>query len=133
MMNKSDINAANDEKVTCLHVICNQVMNNYIQCGVVEKLILSGADVNAKDDDNRTALFNACGVGNLELVKLLQRNGSLLDVEYTDIDGYTLLHIACSSLPPNLELIKYLIEHGFNKVINKRDMGYYNEATSHSL
>ena len=62
---------------------------------IVKALIEHSADVNAKNDNGRTALFTAIYQNNTEIALCLIENGAIL--EYKDIkqENFTLLHYAC--------------------------------------
>ena len=49
--------------------------------------------VNATDDDNRTALLDACEKGHCEVARYLVNNSS--DVSIADFSGRNPLHVAC--------------------------------------
>jgi ankyrin repeat protein len=63
--------------------------------GEVESLIANGADVNARERYNRTALHFAALTGNLDVVELLIANGA--DILAKDVDNLTPLDNAISS------------------------------------
>ncbi len=86
---------------------------------IVELLINHGADVNAKDDDDRTPLHNAVWAENKEIVELLINHDA--DVNAKDDRDYTPLHSAVSR--ENKEVLKLLINHGAD-VNAKNKKGY---------
>lgn len=55
-----------------------------------------------------TRMNNAASEGDLEQLQLMVKAG--YDVNLSDYDGRTPLHLACAS--GNLEIVKYLIENG---------------------
>ena len=59
-------------------------------------------------EESGIILFNACGIGNLEVVKLFQRKGFYLPRFEWTRSGRNLLHHACRA--GNLEVVKFLIE-----------------------
>jgi len=85
-------------------------VDNYLD--VAKILMDKGADVNAKDDNGKTALMHAVHY-DLEVVRLLVDKGA--DVNARDNDGRTVL-ISASS---HLDVVKYLVERGAE--INARD------------
>jgi ankyrin repeat protein len=62
---------------------------------IVKALIEHGANVNAENDNGRTALFTAIYQNNTDIALCLIENGATL--EYKDIhkENFTLLHYAC--------------------------------------
>ena len=59
-----------------------------------EEALRNGANVNAKDEDGRTALHLAAFNGHADIVEALLRHGA--DVNAKDKDGYTALHWAAT-------------------------------------
>lgn len=74
----------------------------------VKRLLNEGADVNAKDSDNWTALTKAARDGHTEIVKFLIEKGA--DVHAKAYKGYSALMVA--ALDGNTEIVKLLIEKG---------------------
>jgi ankyrin repeat protein len=70
--------------------------------------INAGIDINAKEEDGRTALLIAAEKGDAEMVALLADSGA--DVNASDVDGYTALMYA--AYKGNLELTDFLLDHG---------------------
>ncbi len=83
---------------------------------MVAMLIKDHANVNAMDDDGRTALHFASNSGNYESAKLLLEHGAKVNVkEHTQGEcfygwGWYPLHLALRS--HNYELVRLLIKHG---------------------
>ena len=75
---------------------------------ISEYLVENGADVNAKDRQNKTAMIHASESGRLEMVKCLVKNGA--DVNAKDNLNDTALMAA--SFNGHLETVKYLVENG---------------------
>jgi ankyrin repeat protein len=73
---------------------------------LVEILLDAGADVNATESDQATALHSACIHGYVEIVKLLLRHSPNLDLR--DEDGKTALRIAVERAE-NGELVRMLL------------------------
>ena len=71
-------------------------------------LFENGADVDAKDNEGRTALFWAASNGRVEVVKVLIENGANVDVK--DENGKTALHWA--ALYGHFDVANFLIEKG---------------------
>jgi ankyrin repeat protein len=74
----------------------------------INLLIESGADVNAKNRENKTCLIRASNCGFDNIVEALLAHGA--DVNARDKDNYTALIFAC--INGNLETVKLLMEHG---------------------
>ena len=75
---------------------------------VREALSISQIDINARDEDGRTAL-HVCGVeGKTRVARYLCENSASVNVE--DLSGATPLHLA--AVKGNLEMVALLISHG---------------------
>jgi ankyrin repeat protein len=86
---------------------------------LVRKLLDSGLDINAADDEGRTLLISAVDSNNLELVQELLGRGA--NVNQQDEDGETALYFA--SQGENVEIIQALLKAGANPKIPTND-GY---------
>jgi uncharacterized protein len=75
---------------------------------VVALFIKAGIDINAKEEDGRTALLIAAEKGDVGMAALLADNGA--DVNARDVDGYTALMYA--AYKGNLDLADFLLKHG---------------------
>lgn len=73
----------------------------------INKLYGLGVDMNNRDEDGWTALFDACDGYELETAKLLIDLG--VDVNAVDNSGANCLHIACSN--DDVDMVKLLIHH----------------------
>ncbi|HPS56972.1 MAG TPA: WG repeat-containing protein [Spirochaetota bacterium] len=99
----------------------------------VKQYLKRGADLNYKNDSNRTPLMYASTNGSLEIVKFLLTKK--INVNYADRDGVTALFL---SIPQNrdniklqknkLEIMRLLIKKGAN-VNSKITMGYFGKIT----
>ena len=74
----------------------------------VKRLIESGADVNAKNETGRTALFTAIYQNNTEIALYLIEQGAQCELEDLVLRNFTLLHYAC--FQGNYVLAKALLE-----------------------
>jgi len=86
----------------------NAIENNDVN--EVKRLIEDGADLEARDERKRTALYVACSEGHLEIAKLLIENGA--DIEAKGYDNQTPLIAA--SIYNKIEIVKFLIKNGAN-------------------
>lgn len=109
---------------TALHSACGY-NPNAIQ--VARFLIDQGADLEAKDDYEKTPLFEAVARGDLDLIKFLVDAGAATSV--ISSDGSNLLHSAAESFTPPKELYTYLINLDINADLrNKYGSTPLNEA-----
>ena len=76
---------------------------------ILEVLINHGADVNAKNDKNATALIKACNKGNVDVMNVLLRAGA--DLNIADANGNTVLYHAAEG-DNSTEILEILITHG---------------------
>ena len=88
---------------------------NYLN--IVEKLIASGAYVDAKSSQGETALTLAVRLGNMEITEVLIENGAEFNARGTD--GETILNLAVRR--GHLGVVKTLIDHGID--VNVRPFG----------
>ncbi|KAF7282805.1 hypothetical protein GWI33_001950 [Rhynchophorus ferrugineus] len=88
----------NERGWTPLHEACNHGWYE-----VAQKLIQSGANVNAKGLDNDTPLHDAVDNGHIKLIKLLVEKGA--DIHAKNSKGKTPLDIASPTIQP------YLLNH----------------------
>ncbi len=80
-----------------------------------QKALNSGADVNARDRDGKTALITAAEIGMADTVRLLLTHGA--DVNSRDANGTTALMYA--AIEDHVGVIQLLLAHGAN--VNARD------------
>ena len=136
--NGADVNAANENNVTALMIACekgnveamNVLLNaeadpnivddccdtclqKAVRAGsnkeVLKTIINYGADVNAMNNDNRTALMISCENGNIDALNELLNAGGNPNITHSDED--TCLHKAISA-GCNKEILQALIDHG---------------------
>jgi len=86
---------------------------------MMELLLSKGADVNKKADDGTSPLFISTKRGDWEIVELLIKKGADVKIK-RDIDGATLLHIACSVPHCPLSIVKLLISSGVDVKTNNK-------------
>ena len=90
---------------TCLHAAVGQNCTKE----VIEEIINHGADVNATNKNNRTALMIACHKGNIDVMNLLLNAGANFDI--SDDDAQTCLHYAATG-DSSHEVLEIIIGHG---------------------
>lgn len=74
----------------------------------VKKLVESGADVNARNESGRTALFTAIYQNNTDIALYLIEKGAKCELTDVLMSNFTLLHYAC--FQGNYILVKTLLE-----------------------
>ena len=79
-------------------------------------MIEEGAEINVKDDKNKTPLHWAALEGSIEVTKVLFENNAQVDA--VDTSGNTALHYACRYYPP---VAKYLTEGGAEVNLKNND------------
>jgi ankyrin repeat protein len=83
----------------------------------VNTLIAQGADVNARYEDDRTALMIAAWYGYIEIIYLLNQAGAELDAR--DTDGWTALMHA--SYNGHVEAVTLLVQFGADVTVENND------------
>jgi ankyrin repeat protein len=119
------VNAKGPQSRTPLHFACS-FNSNYVQ-EILHLLQESGAEMDAKDDNHWTPLFDAATCGSLTCLEFLIKAGC--DVNTKDNTGNTALHVAvkggfedCASL---------LVKSGANvNVMNNSGIQAWHEAAS---
>ena len=101
-----DINATDNNGFRALNVISTRYGENI---EVVQLLLDAGADVNSRTGNGFTALLNASKNGQLNVMKLLAKNGADLNCKSYE-NGYTPLYWA--SYNNRIDIITFLIESG---------------------
>lgn len=81
---------------------------NYVEG--VRKMLDGGAQVNAIDSVQRTALWTACSVKGLSMVELLLDYGAAVDM--ADDNGFTPLMVCVRAREPPLDIIETLLRNG---------------------
>jgi hypothetical protein len=71
-------------------------------------LLNHGADIDARDQEDGTAVIYAVIDGNIEVTRMLLERGALIDVR--GLNGWTALHYAASG--DRVRLARLLLEHG---------------------
>ncbi len=110
----ADVNHINKNKLTPILAAAN---NESLRTGVTRLLIENGANLEAKDQLGRTALYIAFLENKFDLVKLLIDKGANINV--VDTKGIPILHTAIRK--NNIEMIKILLEKGAD--IKVKDAG----------
>ena len=82
----SDPNIVNTYGETCLHL----AVRGFCSKKMIQTIIDHGADVNATNKNNMTALVIACVMGNKDAIRVLLNAGA--DPNIADVDGNTWLH-----------------------------------------
>ena len=76
----------------------------------VREAISNGADVNARNDEDKTPLRVACGWNNVDVVKVLLENGANPNAKY--FESWTLLMFIAANDEIDLEIFKMLLDAG---------------------
>uniref|UniRef100_A0A8C5CUX7 Poly [ADP-ribose] polymerase n=1 Tax=Gadus morhua TaxID=8049 RepID=A0A8C5CUX7_GADMO len=84
---------------------------------VVHFLLLTGADVHARDDGGLISLHNACSFGHAEVVTLLLHHGA--DANSRDNWSYTPLHEA--AIKGKIDVCIVLLQHGAEPAVRNTD------------
>ena len=101
----SDTNIAHKDGWTCLMV----AVDSHCSYEMVQEIIDHGADVNATNRNNHTALMLACGKGHVDAIHILLKAGS--DTNIAHKDGWTCLMVAVDS-HCSYEMVQEIIDHG---------------------
>ena len=113
---RADPNSASTNGNTCLHYAVLEGCS--IEC--LQTLIAHGADVNAANKYNVTALMKACEKGNIDAINVLLNAGA--DTNIAGADGDTCLHNAVSG-GCSKEVLETIITHGADVNITNRSSG----------
>lgn len=108
LTHKADVNAADKDNVTPLHVAIRYGKNDK-RNAVVKILLKSGANVNIRSTrDGTTPLFNAISRGDIDITKLLIARGADLNIMGMGTVGNIALYLARDSKA----ITDLLKEHG---------------------
>jgi len=103
----ADVNAQDNDGLTPLAIACQR--GNYF---AVEYLLQARTiNIDLEDNQQSTALHEACENGTEKIVKLLLKSGANISV--VDSDGVTPLHIACRE--GCSDVVKLLLSHGHDE------------------
>ncbi len=94
--------------ITARYKLGSHEVDQHAYIEVLKLLLSNGAQVDAKDGDNRTLLHWAARIGNVLVAEFLISNGA--DVNARDIRGYTPL--GCAYKYNNTKMSKVLISSG---------------------
>ncbi|NPV00578.1 MAG: ankyrin repeat domain-containing protein [Brevinematales bacterium] len=98
---------SNEFNISVLHTAC--LKDNF---SMVKMLVEKGAEIDAVDGKGRTPLFDACAVGDVDIVKYLFEHGASL-IYREPVKGTYPIHEACYW--DNADVVKYLLNIGMNK------------------
>ena len=96
-------------------VLMDATTNHYFY--IARLLIKNGADVNARDNNEKTALITVAGYGNMRAAELLIKNGA--DVNAKDYLGWTALMHAAKYC--HIGAVELLLENGADVNANDND------------
>ena len=101
----ADPNIADSVGVTCIQHVVFEVCSKE----TLQAIISHGADVNATNKNNLTALMIACMKGNIDVINVLLNAGA--DHSIVDTDGKTWIHYAVRG-GSSKETLQVIINHG---------------------
>ena len=101
----SDTNISNNSDETCLMYAADRECSKE----VLQALIDHGANVNAKDKDNHTALIMACAKRHEDAIRVLLKAGS--DTNIAEINGSTCL-MGAVTVDCSKDALQAIIDHG---------------------
>ena len=110
-----DIESMNEEQYRPIHFACENGLNP-----IVEYIISQNCDINAKTSDNKTPFELACINNHYSIAEYILQNTNFDINSQTISDG--LFINSCAE--DNLQLIKFLIKHGFDPLIPIFDGDY---------
>ncbi|KAL8705182.1 MAG: hypothetical protein Q9201_001682 [Fulgogasparrea decipioides] len=112
----ANANAKSDEDQTLMLCLAAERLEKLMKWGVeiIEILLSTNLDLEAKDKDGRTALLWAAATGKETLAKLLLtgRTQNKADVHATNFRGKTALHLAVENRTNRIPLVRLLLENG---------------------
>ncbi|MCJ1413979.1 hypothetical protein MMC32_000304 [Xylographa parallela] len=106
-MQDIEVDLPNDNGATPLIVAAQQGNDE-----VVAELLLKHADPEYMQSDGTTAILHAITQGHTLVVKAILEHG--INIHTTDSSGRTLLHRACESDDPQVDIVRLLIERGLD-------------------
>ncbi|KAL8820842.1 MAG: hypothetical protein Q9191_007431 [Dirinaria sp. TL-2023a] len=114
----ADVNVKDEDDQNLMLCLASERSEKALKWGseIVQILLQTDLNLEARDKDGRTALLWAAATGKEALAKLLLlgriRNNA--DIDATNNRGKTALHLAVESKNNRLELVKVLLENGAN-------------------
>lgn len=106
-----------------LYIICNKQLETDRSMELIRNLVEHGANINARNFNNESALHSACKNNNMAAIIYLVNNGA--DINAKDNGNKTPLHIACEK--NNYTLVEYLVakEADMTAQANNTEYFYY--------
>ena len=107
-------------------------VEEYCKREILQTIIKHGADVNAANKQNKTALYLACHKGNVDAINVLLRSGAHSSI--ASADGYTLLHFAVLGSSCK-ETLQSIIDHStdINASNNKKQCALVLACTKQNI
>lgn len=111
----ADINGEDEKGETPLHKL---VRRDECSMELLEAFLKAGALVNKADARSQQPLYEASGIGNIEITKVLLRHGA--DVHDKDDAGWTALHNAAFN--GHARVVMLLMDHGADPAIGDNNL-----------
>jgi hypothetical protein len=124
-----NINQINEKEETPLHIFC--LKNNIFKNRNVFNFLLENTDINKRDINGRTIIFNLIITNQLTLNILKKLLDKKIDLNITDNIGDSILHYLFEN--GKLKLLNYLILNKMDSLINPLIINNNNETILHNL